>query len=118
MDNKYMNNYMKERWRRRRQNAIVQLGGECADCGSIENLQFHHVNGKEFTIASGSSFSAVRFKEELKKCVLVCVDCHKRKHSMKHGTVNRKCKCDLCRNAYNAYMREWKKNRRLHNSNG
>jgi cytochrome c553 len=60
---------------------VAEGGGCCQVCGydrSILNLCFHHVDPatKSFamTIASGKSLDA--YREEAKKCVLVCANCH------------------------------------------
>lgn len=114
--NEYMNNYMKNRWIRRRQEAVDKLGGLCYDCGSSDNLEFDHIDPatKSFTIASGSSFSEERFWQEIDKCQLLCFECHKKKHAWKHGTLAgyRYCKCDQCREAWNTHSREYKRKRR------
>ena len=79
--NEYMNNYMKNRWKLRRERYISQLGGKCTDCGSSENLEFEHIDPftKNFAISSASSFSEKRVQEELKLCILRCTTCHKSK---------------------------------------
>ena len=72
--NKYMNVYMKRRWEKRRKAAIRYLGGGCAKCGLRRGLEFDHINPatKKFTIAKGSSYSEVRFWNEVDKCQLLC----------------------------------------------
>jgi transposase len=63
--------------------AIIQeAGGRCASCGYdayIGALQFHHLdpNGKEFGLSSrGFTRSLERLRQEAKKCVLLCANCH------------------------------------------
>ena len=112
-----MNEYMKERWRKRRVEAELFLGGKCVICGVSEDLEFDHINPatKLYTIAKASSFSEKRFWEEVKKCQLLCKEHHYEKSRInkdyrgghnkildpQHGTsimYNReKCKCDLCK---------------------
>lgn len=41
-DNKYMNSYMKERYKQRRLEAIIKLGGKCVRCSSETSLHIHH----------------------------------------------------------------------------
>jgi hypothetical protein len=60
---------------------VDEAGGCCAVCGydrCIINLQFHHVDPKKkkfaITVALGKSIAKLR--EEAKKCVLVCANCH------------------------------------------
>jgi len=40
--NQEMNDYMKRRWRLRREVAVKFLGGACTLCGSVSDLHFHH----------------------------------------------------------------------------
>lgn len=58
----------------------------CTDCNlSFKNesylCDFHHENGKD-KIDNPSKFrgSWKKFKEELKKCVPLCPNCHRRRH--------------------------------------
>ena len=108
------NNYMKQRWVKRRLEAIAYLGGQCSNCGTFENLEFHHKDpqNKLFTIARGSSFSNKRFYEEINKCVLLCFDCHKSNHKTKeHGlSMYRYCKCQICKGAKAAWQKQYKQN--------
>jgi hypothetical protein len=60
---------------------VDEAGGRCAVCGydrCIINLHFHHVDPKQkrfpITVAIGKSLATLR--EEAKKCVLVCANCH------------------------------------------
>jgi hypothetical protein len=60
---------------------VAEAGGRCAVCGyegCIINLSFHHVDPsqKEFAISMGMGRSIAAFREEAKKCVLVCANCH------------------------------------------
>ena len=113
--NEYMNNYMKNRWIKRRQLAVDYLGGRCVKCESLEDLEFDHIDQqtKICSIARASSFSESRFWAEVDKCQLLCESCHKEKHKSdaECGTVQRYwrgCKCNPCKAAYAAYMKAWK----------
>jgi cytochrome c553 len=60
---------------------IAEAGGCCAVCGYdrfIGNLHFHHVypaqESFELNMRYGKSLAA--YREEAKKCVLVCANCH------------------------------------------
>ena len=80
--NQYMNTYMKKRWTKRRQEAIIYLGSSCYKCGETLDLQFHHVDPKtkNFSIARASSLSNKRFWIEVEKCILLCKHCHIKTH--------------------------------------
>jgi hypothetical protein len=81
--NQEMNDYMKRRWRLRREVAVKFLGGACTLCGSVSDLHFHHSDPltKVNTIAKMSSSSEEKFWAEVRKCVLLCGDCHRKHHS-------------------------------------
>jgi len=68
--------------------AIKYLGGKCIRCGWKGNqaaLQFHHTNskGKDFTIGNAANKSWDKIKVEMKKCILLCANCHMIEHSTK-----------------------------------
>ena len=62
----------------------VKKHSKCAICGDTRwyVLDFHHVDGKDFTISEkvreGCSLNTI--KEEIKKCILVCANCHREIH--------------------------------------
>jgi hypothetical protein len=59
------------------------MGGSCAICGYDKHLgvlDFHHVDPllKTFAISGGGlSRSWTSIENELKKCILVCANCHR-----------------------------------------
>jgi hypothetical protein len=60
---------------------VEEAGGCCAVCGynrSVVNLHFHHVDPrtKLFAISVATGKSIAAYREEAKKCVLVCANCH------------------------------------------
>jgi hypothetical protein len=64
-----------------RDKATEYKGGKCCICGYNKcqrALSFHHVNPEEksFDISSGITKSWDKLKEELDKCILVCLNCH------------------------------------------
>lgn len=67
--------------------AVELLGGCCLLCGYHEYygaLEFHHVDpsSKEFSLSGkGSTMGWDKAKEELKKCVLLCANCHREVHA-------------------------------------
>ncbi len=73
--------------RRRRLEATLYLGGECAQCKlsyMFGRLQFHHEDPskKITTVARLSSSSEEKFWTEVNKCILLCEDCHIEHHHM------------------------------------
>jgi hypothetical protein len=78
-------------WRERKkaERADLKRGMSCVLCGESEPkiLCFHHttVGEKSFNVAYKISvMSKGRLEEEIKKCVILCRNCHKRVHA---GTV-------------------------------
>lgn len=76
-----------ERARRehRKRKAAALLGGKCSCCGydrCIDALEFHHVApcAKEKTIKELRMASWARIETEVKKCVLLCANCHREVH--------------------------------------
>ena len=72
--------------------AVEYLGGKCCICGynkSVCALEFHHIdpNKKEFQIGSGRCVNWEKVKEELKKCVLVCANCHREIHEKENKKI-------------------------------
>jgi hypothetical protein len=60
---------------------VEEAGGRCAVCGydrCIVNLHFHHVDPatKSFALSVASGKGLAKLREEAKKCVLVCANCH------------------------------------------
>ena len=61
---------------------IYVMGDRCQCCGynkCISALEFHHINpkDKEFTFSANTNRSWFSVIPELKKCVLVCANCHR-----------------------------------------
>ena len=79
-------NYRLKRRTLLKQKAVEFKGGECDLCGykkCIQALDFHHLDPfeKEFTIAGNYNISWKRIVNELKKCILVCSNCHREIHA-------------------------------------
>jgi hypothetical protein len=60
---------------------VEETGGSCCLCGydrCIVNLGFHHVDPsqKSFAMSMAVGRSIAAFREEARKCVLVCANCH------------------------------------------
>ena len=62
---------------------------KCADCNEkdIIVLDFDHLNDKRFGIAEmyKNSYSLTAVKEEIKKCIVRCANCHRRKTAEEVG---------------------------------
>ena len=58
---------------------LEYLGGKCVKCGATERLEFDHIKreGKKYEISIKLTCNFDTIKEELDKCQLLCVDCHK-----------------------------------------
>ena len=64
---------------------VKQLGGECLVCGykkCVAALHFHHLNPfeKKFNISDKTRIDK-ELREELKKCVILCGNCHAEYHA-------------------------------------
>lgn len=81
-------NYQKLRGLKRKVELINLRGGKCEICGYDKNIaafDFHHITPKDKKISldarhlSNQSMSVIL--EELKKCILLCANCHRETHS-------------------------------------
>lgn len=72
----------KQRYHSNRGRALEALGGVCTRCGWSEDscaLQFDHIDprGKVYNVSTLFSCNwSPRLEEELKKCQLLCANCH------------------------------------------
>jgi len=77
-----------KRWRENTKARLVEgMGGKCVICGYAKckgALDFHHINPneKEFGLgaARGSIVNWKKLVEEVKKCALLCANCHREIH--------------------------------------
>lgn len=73
-------------WRNKmRKHALDAFGGECGICGyrkCTQALEFHHVSPseKDFSIGSSNIANWSKIVVELRKCVMVCTNCHRELH--------------------------------------
>ena len=70
--------------RKRKLNLIEVAGGQCCLCGYHklpDALEFHHLDPdtKDYTI-SNTSYALETDLKEIKKCILVCANCHREIH--------------------------------------
>jgi hypothetical protein len=71
---------------------IQQLGGKCSVCGYNKNssaLDLHHVEPKDKSFAldlrSLSNRKQSKIDEEVRKCILLCRNCHSELHNPRHN---------------------------------
>lgn len=119
----YFRKYLLKRYHSTRHKTIKILGNKCVSCGSRKNLEIDHVNPSEKRVEAHSfhSISKERYFEELKKCQLLCHQCHKEKTSkensgFKHGTIyswmRKKCTCESCKQSKKIWNDNRNKERR------
>lgn len=98
-------------WYRNERNRLIDsLGSCCVKCGETDKLklEFHHKDTptrKKFNIGNLLSHSRASVQEELRKCQLLCLTCHRGKKEV-HGNLTgyrRGCRCLLCSNANHEY---------------
>lgn len=71
---------------------IALIGGSCSRCGLTPSdewplacFDFHHKNDKKFSISQAIKSSKHlngHIEEEIKKCIVLCSNCHKRHHAI------------------------------------
>lgn len=80
----------KKYWRTQiKARGVQALGGKCAICGGVFDdccYDFHHLNPttKDFNISDQNTNGArswLYIRDELKKCALLCANCHRRYHN-------------------------------------
>ena len=125
MDKEYHREYNRRRYHKMRDEFKEYLGGKCVVCGSVDKLEFDHIDPATKTMEVGMMLkvSKARALEEVKKCQLLCRQHHKTKTAellaVEHGggvSGKRNCKCEPCRTRKNEYMREYKRKRRANAS--
>ena len=115
-----------QQYHQRRNYYIFLSGNRCRKCGSVTELEFDHIDPstKIDTISNmlAKSVHVDIHHAELKKCQLLCRQCHLEKTreidglKAEHGKYsmyrNYKCRCDLCKEANRLQHRAWRENRR------
>jgi 5-methylcytosine-specific restriction endonuclease McrA len=107
------------KWLHARRLAWIEANGPCKNCGSIENLEVDHINPETKRMEPSAiwSCSAKKRMSELKKCQVLCEDCHEEKTAKwhadqrKHGTLpmyDNGCRCRECKDTKNASVNEWR----------
>ena len=120
----------KRNWMNKRRNHWLQyMGGKCVSCGSIDNLEFDHIDKstKKYEPRMLWSRQLETIIEELMKCQLLCHECHILKTRMENTKIHQhgsytlyktyKCRCDLCKaaNAARVKKQRYAKKARLTN---
>lgn len=77
--------FQKERWKDRKRKMLELLGGKCVKCGYCKNtaaLHIHHIDPSlkenDWTDLRQMKWSSIII--ELKKCILLCANCHAEHH--------------------------------------
>ena len=74
-----------QKLRNKKAQIVKEMGGKCQDCGLIEDpriYDLHHLdpNTKDYKIGQITTWSIERIRKEMKKCVLLCANCHRKRH--------------------------------------
>lgn len=93
------------RWVARRKEKWLTKNGPCVKCDSDEELEVDHIDPEKKVSHRIWSWSKARRDRELKKCQVLCSECHKEKtvdqlSKEEHGTLwqyRKGCRCDACR---------------------
>lgn len=120
--------YDSSRYQKAKAELQAYLGGECAECGETEALEFDHIDpaSKDFSIMSRWNAGIPALAGELSKCQLLCKGCHFEKScqdksvmlgiraTWEHGTISgyRYCRCGDCKSANSEYNRQYRAKRK------
>lgn len=82
------NGYCKDRWVKRKKEAVLYKGGKCLDCQLVMNeknyvvFDFHHLdpNQKDVDWAKLRLRSWKKIVIELDKTICLCANCHRLRH--------------------------------------
>ena len=112
--NQFMKEYLARRYKSRREWAISRLGGQCAQCGAMEPLEFDHIepSRKRVNIPKILLGTIEALELELSKCQLLCSDCHLAKTRVDRGVPHgggkkgkNNCGCIPCKQRRRVYQR-------------
>lgn len=109
----YIRDYQRKWIAKRR--ADFFSGKYCKFCGSMNDLELHHLE-PELKISNHIwSWSREKRELEIAKCIVLCYNCHleetKKQITIEHpcGTLaryNKGCRCELCFEALRQYWRD------------
>lgn len=83
----YLKKAVVARRKKIKEKAIKEMGGKCFICGynkCPQALEFHHLKSspKNFGLSSkGITHSWDKIRQEIKKCLLLCANCHREIHA-------------------------------------
>lgn len=77
--------YVKNSRHNLKRRLLYSMGNKCCLCGykkCTSALEFHHKNPeeKDFTLSANANIAFIKAIEEVKKCILVCANCHREIH--------------------------------------
>lgn len=81
-----------DQWKMKSKNFIFRVKRRfgCMDCAEsfTSCLQFHHLKDKKYSIADMPrlGFGIKAIKQEMRKCHLLCGNCHTKRHHRPHGS--------------------------------
>src|SRR5574341_772823 len=81
----YFSHHQKVEYKKKKELAVSFLGGKCTRCGVTFPsccYDFHHKNPteKEYNVSCLFRWDWDKIEKELKKCILLCSNCHKIVH--------------------------------------
>lgn len=88
--------YMKDRYRQKKiEIQDLKIGLKCAKCGYDKcgaSLEFHHIDPseKDETISRmiSNNYTLDLVEEEIRKCIVLCSNCHHEFHFLEHNNEN------------------------------
>ena len=88
--------YVKNSRQRLKQRLLYVMGEKCCICGynkCASALEFHHKDPtqKDFTLGLNANIAFEKANEEIKKCILVCANCHREIHQGMIDVSNYSC---------------------------
>ena len=83
MERAYHRDFSRNYYHRKRKEYFDLLGGKCNNCGTVERLEFDHIDPETryFKLGKLLNHSKEAALEELKKCQVLCRPCHTEKSS-------------------------------------